>query len=164
MPGPSSTATSAPSARARSTSPNRSTFPPPDRGFMIRNGRRGGGVSYSRGPSPGAASAARPIASAATATSGVTTAIQRSPRPAYRTATVTGAATATMPATTRTTPRWVRNHHPAASVSPAPTMPTMIIATLSRGPAATSGSTTATAASRNASRASQRCAGDVGSG
>jgi hypothetical protein len=34
--GPSSSATSAPRASALSLRPNRATFPPPERGFMIR--------------------------------------------------------------------------------------------------------------------------------
>ena len=45
---------------------NLTTFPPPERGFMIRYGRRGGGTSYSGGFS-GMASrrrAARPAATA----------------------------------------------------------------------------------------------------
>ena len=62
--------------RALAGSANLGTFPPPDRGFMITNGRAGGGVSYSVIPAGGAAraSAARPAATATpTSASAVTT-------------------------------------------------------------------------------------------
>src|SRR5262249_12868499 len=67
-PGPSSSTTSAPSFSAFSFSPNLATFPPPDRGFMIRNARVGGETSRTGipGSATGGASARRaaPTASA----------------------------------------------------------------------------------------------------
>ena len=60
MPGPSSSATSAPSASAFSFSPNFATFPPPDLGFMIRNARPGGGTSRNGMPASGGCRGQRP--------------------------------------------------------------------------------------------------------
>jgi hypothetical protein len=55
-----------PEASALSLRPNLATFPPPERGFMIRNGRRGGATSYSRSRSGMASrrNAARPATTA----------------------------------------------------------------------------------------------------
>ena len=90
--GPSSRATVAPRASALSLSPNRVTFPPPERGFMIRYGRLGGGASCSRirsgaGSRP---SAARPTATATASSPIATSTTHSSPLLVYRTSTTSG--------------------------------------------------------------------------
>ena len=72
----------APRASALSLSPNLVTFPPPERGFMIRYGRWGGGASYS-GIFSGTGSprsAARPAAMATPNSPNATSTTQSSPR------------------------------------------------------------------------------------
>jgi transposase len=81
VPGPSSSATSAPSASARSFRPNLPTFPPPDRGFMIKNACWGGGTSrlgIPASPAP-AASARRPAPAASTISATATRATHNRP-------------------------------------------------------------------------------------
>jgi hypothetical protein len=106
VPGPSSSATSAPSASALSFSPNLATFPPPDRGFMIKNARCGGGTSLPGllGFPAAGASARRPAPAASTINATATSATHSRPCRAKITSTVTGARTTTAKATHRSTP------------------------------------------------------------
>ena len=111
-PGASSSATSAPSSRALRTRSNLPTLPPPDFGFMIRNGWRGGGVEYSVGAwsATSSSNAAREAAADAAHRAASTTTTQSRPARTKPTSMRTGAATRSTPARTRATPRWVRNH------------------------------------------------------
>ena len=158
--GPSNRATVAPRASALSLSPNRATFPPPERGFMIRNGLLGGAASCSgifSGPgSP--PSAARPAATATPSSPIATSTTHSSPRLVYRTSTTSGAATATATASPRTRPLWVSAHHTPAAARAIPASPTSTRATLARNPIAARGTSTAAAAATKARRASQRWA------
>ena len=159
-PGPSNSTTCAPRASALSLSPNRPTFPPPDRGFMIRYGLLGGGASCSRirsgATSP--ANAARPTTTAKISSPTATTTTHNSPRLVYSTSTTSGAATATPTASQRTRPLWVNAHHTPAAATATPTTPATVTATLARNPIATSGTNTAATTATTANRASHRWA------
>ncbi len=157
-PGPSMSATSAPNAAAFVCRSSLVTLPPPDRGFMIIHGRRGGGVDRSGMPVRAARllRAARPDATDAAARTRTTT--MSATRSRYRkiATTVTGAPRASSAASQRITPRLLRNHHRPARATARPTTPTTRIPMLWAPP--TSSATTAANANRKASRASQRCA------
>ena len=157
IPGPSSRDTWAPSAVALSLSPNFATFPPPDLGFMITNGCRGVAAACSRGLSGKAPllSAARPAATATTASTTLSATSHNSPATTYTTITNTGAATSTASASQRRMPRLARNHHAAAQAMASPAKPRSSAVMLRRAPD-TRSTTTAAAAAANASRASQR--------
>ena len=140
-------------------SPNRVTFPPPERGFMIRYGRRGGATSCSVGRSGIAspASAARPAATATTTSPTATSTTHNSPRPTYSTSTSNGAATATAAASQRTRPLLASAHHSPAAATANPTTPVRATARLALNPTATNGTSTAATTATTANRASHRC-------
>ena len=156
-PGPSSRATSAPSAVALSLSPNFPTLPPPDLGFMITNGCRCRAAAYSGGPADAGPllSAARPAAAAAAASTNASTTSHTSPATTYTTMMNTGAATRTTHASQRTMPRLARNHQAAAQPTARPAKPRSSAVMLFSPPGSRSTATAATAAA-NASLASQR--------
>ena len=140
------------------TRSNRPTFPPPDFGFMIRNGWRGGGVEYSVGAwsATSSSNAAREAAADAAHRAASTTTTQSRPARTKPTSMRTGAATRSTPARTRATPRWVRNHQAPTRTAATAATATSTRPRLPRIPAAASGSTTAPTASSSASRESHR--------
>ena len=136
------------------------TFPPPERGFMIRYGRLGGGASCSRIFSGAGSprSAARPAATARTSSPNATSTTHSSPRLVYRTSTTSGARTATATASQRTRPLWVSAHHTPAKVRARPANPTSARARPFPNPATSGATSTAAAAATKARRACQRWA------
>jgi hypothetical protein len=150
----------APRASALSLSPNLVTFPPPERGFMIRYGRRGGGTSCSRIRSGMASrrNAARPAATATASSPTATSTTHNSPRPTYSTSTTSGASTTTATANQRTRPLWVSAHHTPAAARARPTTPVRVTARLALKPIASKGTSTAATTAPSAPRASQRWA------
>lgn len=152
----SSTTTSAPRARARSARWNFSTFPPPERGFMIRNGCRARPTD--RSGMPGAVSSTRAALPAETATAhraSETSTTHSSPAVAYRIRTPSGAATTRIAASPLIQPVWVSIHHPPAAVSTSPAHPTPMSTTLP-SPAKTTSTTSAAVPAARATRAVQR--------
>lgn len=147
----SSRITLAPSASARSTRPCSPTLPPPDRGFMISTGLRGGRTERDLLPRGARSrrSALRALASAATHSPSATAANGHRPETAYSTRTATGAANASRAPHTRAMPRCATAHHRPA---PARAMPTRPSNSSSHWPAATTAATTPARQSR-ASRA-----------
>ena len=157
VPGPCSSATWAPSCSALSFSPNLVTFPPPDLGFMIRNGRRGraagrAGMAAS-GPPVLSAALAVPAASTISATATMATHSRLARVNATRMS--TGAATTRASAIHRRTPRLARNQYPPARTAHTPIAANAISVRLCH-PATASTSATAASIRANEARASQR--------
>ena len=133
------------------------TFPAPDLGFMIRNGRRGraAGTAGMAASGPPALSAALAVPAAATISATATMATHSRLARVNATRMSTGAATARASASHRRTPRLARNQYPPARTAHTPIAANAISVRLCH-PATASTSATAASIRANEARASQR--------
>jgi hypothetical protein len=159
--GPLMRKTSAPSSSALRLRSNLPTLPPPDRGFMIRNGRVAmdagwnSGIRQSAALGASATLAASPASSHAAADAAAT---QSRFANANAMSAAIGDAMSRPRASQRRRPRPARNQKPAARLTAALATPMASIAMLA-SPPSTARTATAAAARRKLRRASHRRAG-----